>query len=77
MLTLEDIANILGCSKPAASLLRAGKYDRPNSDLPKRYAALVELVSRPQLLGREQVLTQICIECDRQNCTGCRIAEIR
>jgi hypothetical protein len=77
MLTLEEIASILGCSKPAASLLRAGKYDRPNSDLPKRYAALMDLVSRPQRLDREQVLTQLCVECDRQDCTGCRIAEIQ
>ncbi len=76
MLKLEDIAAVLGCSKAAASMIRAGKYDRPASDLPERYAALVRVAGQPQAMSRQKVLSEICFECDRQDCTGCRIAEI-
>ncbi len=72
MLTLNEICAVLGCSKPAASLLKNGKYDK-NGDLLKRYQALMEAMDK----GRETPLDQICIECPRQNCEGCRVAELR
>jgi len=75
-LTLADIAAVLGCSKAAASLLRAGKYDRPGSDLPARYTALVRVAGRPSESNRAAMLRQVCMECERQDCAGCRIAEI-
>jgi hypothetical protein len=76
MLKLDDIADVLGCSKAAASMVRSGKYDRPNSDLPARYAALVRVMARPHAASRAAVLREVCTECPRQSCDGCRIAEI-
>ena len=47
-LSLSDIGAVLGCSKAAASRLRAGKYERPGSELIQRYQAL-EAVVKPAL----------------------------
>jgi len=72
MLTLNEICAVLGCSKPAASLLKNGKYDR-NGDLVTRYQALMAAMDK----GRSVPLDQVCVECPRQNCKGCRVAELR
>jgi hypothetical protein len=71
MLTLNEICAVLGCSKPAASLLKNGKYDR-EGDLVKRYQALVGAIEKNRGISH----SQICIECPRQDCEGCRLAEI-
>lgn len=73
-LPLDDIALILGCSKPAASLLRRGKYGdvAKESDLPKRYARLAEIVEAAKTIDP----AALCAACPRQDCAGCRIAEI-
>lgn len=70
---LAEIAVILGCSPAAVSKIRRGSYDRPSSDLPQRLAALDALIERV----RGQVsIERICYDCPRQDCTGCRVAEI-
>lgn len=75
-MTLADIAAVLGVSKAAASMLRAGHYDRPSSDLPERYAALERLVAQARNEARALDTAAICRACPRESCTGCRIAEI-
>ncbi|MCX8017387.1 MAG: hypothetical protein N2690_05755 [Rhodocyclaceae bacterium] len=74
-LKLSDIQEVLGVSKAAASMIRAGKYDRQGSDLPQRYAALVRVVQRAR---QEAALdaAAICMACPREDCTGCRVAEL-
>lgn len=72
----REVAEALGCSPSAVSMLRSGSYDRPGSDLPRRYAALMRLVAASAGRTRAEVLREICLECPRQSCTGCRIAEI-
>lgn len=74
-MTLAEIAEVLGCSKPAASMLRAGRYDRPNSDLPARYAALVRVVTDARRAAALDARA-ICNSCPRNDCSGCRIAEL-
>ena len=74
-MNLEDIAVILGCSKPTASQIRSGKYPTDNITLPERYArlvAVVEAARRAAALDPEA----ICRACPREDCTGCRVAEI-
>lgn len=73
-LKLSDIQAVLGCDKSTASRLARGCYERPNSDLPGRYAALVAVVDavRRQSLDPEA----ICMACPREDCTGCRLAEM-
>lgn len=72
---LNDIAQILGCDKGTASKLRSGRYDRPTSDLLKRYQALVRLIDQERSEAKGDV-DAICHKCDRNDCTGCRVAEI-
>lgn len=74
-MNLEDIAVILGCSKPTASQLRSGKYPTDNTTLKERYARLVAVVDAAR---REAALDPeaICRACPREDCTGCRVAEI-
>ena len=74
-MNLEDIAVILGCSKPTASQIRSGKYPTENTSLTERYArlvAVVEAVRREAALDAEA----ICRACPREDCTGCRVAEM-
>ena len=52
-LSLSDICAVLGCSKAAASRLRAGKYERPGSELIQRYQALEAVVKRAET-GKEK-----------------------
>jgi hypothetical protein len=75
MLKLAEIAAVLGCSVQAASFLRRGVYERvaKESELPARYAMLMRLIEE----ARAQVsLERICMDCPREDCTGCRVAEI-
>lgn len=74
-LKLADIQAVLGVSKAAASMVRAGKYAREGSDLPRRYEALLELIKR---VRRESLSDTgaICYACPREDCSGCRLAEL-
>lgn len=74
---LHEVAAILGCSKPAASLLRNGKYDRDSSELPARYALLKTVLERGIAERSTLNADQICYACPRQDCSGCRVAEIK
>ena len=75
-LSLSDIGAVLGCSKAAASRLRAGKYERPGSELIERYQALEEVVKKAAAGKEKASLTDLCFECPRQDCSGCRAAEL-
>jgi hypothetical protein len=73
---LVEIMAVLGCAKATASRLRAGDYSAA-SELAQRYAALAALAQR---LGRERQGADgpgaICRACPREDCSGCRIAEL-
>ena len=75
-LKLADIQAVLGVSKAAASMIRAGRYDRPGSELPQRYEALVRLVERVRQEAATLDAAQVCYRCPREDCTGCRVAEL-
>ena len=62
-LSLSDICAVLGCSKAAASRLRAGKYERPGSELIQRYQALEAVVKRAETGKEKASLTDLCFEC--------------
>ena len=74
-MTLTQISEVLLCSRAAASRLRAGTYDVSNSNLPRRYAMLVEIAQsqQPDLAACAHA---ICVACPRDDCTGCRVADI-
>ncbi len=74
---LQEVAVILGCSKPAASLLKNGQYDRKTSDLPARYEQLSKTVTRMVAERSSRDIDLFCYSCPRQDCTGCRIAELK
>lgn len=76
MLALSEICAVLGVSKPAASMLRAGKYARPESPLLAQYAALVRVVDAAEARGRGAAAGNVCFACPRDDCTGCRMAEL-
>lgn len=76
MLSLADVADVLGVSKSTASRLSRGIYDKSDTSLPARYAALVRVVEAHRGADRATVLREVCLECDRQDCAGCRLAEI-
>ena len=50
-MNLEDIAVILGCSKPTASQLRSGTYPTDNTTLKARYARLVAVVEAAEAVA--------------------------
>ena len=76
-LTNGDVSLLLGCSRTGAGRLRAGQYDRPGSDLPGRYAALMAVVSSAQDAPDLAACAHaICVACPRDDCTGCRVADI-
>lgn len=74
---LTDIAQVLGCSVPTASLLRNGRYGEVAKDsaLPQRYAVLVRLVEEARAVATLDTAA-ICRTCPRDDCTGCRVAEL-
>jgi len=73
-LGLNNIALILGCKKPTASLLKRGLYHTVAKDtaLPERYQRLADVVGQAQPFDP----SALCHTCPRQDCTGCRVAEI-
>lgn len=73
---LDDLAAALGCSRAAASMVRGGKYERPGSDLPTRYAALVRLIEAERAAAAEAAAGRLCYACPREDCTGCRVADV-
>lgn len=75
MMKLSSIAEILGCDKGTASKLRSGTYNRPTSDLLKRYVALEKLVELERREAKGDY-DAVCNACPREDCTGCRLAEI-
>ncbi|WP_058615487.1 hypothetical protein [Tepidimonas taiwanensis] len=74
-MTLDDIAVILGCSKPTASQIRSGKYPTENTSLTERYARLVAVVEAARRAAALDPQA-ICRACPREDCTGCRVAEM-
>lgn len=75
----------LRCSKGTASKLRAGKYPAKDGPLITAYRALTGTQPEPKpklrpnsdaRRTRRKVLDQVCMECPRTSCAGCRIAEI-
>lgn len=72
---LAEIAEVLGCSVQAASYLKRGRYHEVarKSELPERYALLMRLMNDAREAMRVE---RICIECPRDDCTGCRVAEL-
>lgn len=84
-MTLLEIMAALGCSKATASRLRAGTYPAQTGPLIEAYRALTGESPEPKAKvkpnpdaqrTRRQVLEQICRECPRESCAGCRIAEL-
>lgn len=71
---LADIADALGCSKATASRIARGIYDK-ESDLPARYAALMRLIGAARASAALDAAS-ICRACPREDCTGCRVAEL-
>jgi len=69
---LQDIADVLGCSKSTVSRVARGIYDK-ESDLPTRYAALMRLIDEARAQSAPE---RICVHCPRDDCTGCRVAEL-
>lgn len=75
-MTLTQISAVLGCSRSVASRLRAGNYDRPGSELPLQYAALLEVAQASGAPDMAACAHAICVACPREDCTGCRVADI-
>lgn len=75
-IALADIGAVLGCSKAVASRLRSGKYERPGSELIQRYEALEGLVQTVAANKEKGSLNGLCFDCPRQDCSGCRVAEL-
>lgn len=71
---LADIQAVLGCAKSTASELRAGRY-KGAPELKARYEALVALVEAARREASRDV-DGICRACPREDCAGCRIAEL-
>lgn len=76
MLTLDQLTAVLGCSKAAASMVRAGKYPAKDGRLSGQYEALVKLVDEVRIGTYAQRCESICMECPRDDCHGCRVAEL-
>ncbi|GIX31397.1 MAG: hypothetical protein KatS3mg124_1869 [Porticoccaceae bacterium] len=83
-LTLTEAAAVLGVDKSTVSRIRSGTYDRPGSDLPQRYAALMALIDakaaahplRLRDVSDKELGMELCRRCPREDCTGCRVLEI-
>lgn len=71
LVSRAEAARILGCSDAAVGRIRAGSY--PEGELVQRYELLVSVVRR----ARERADAQaFCASCPREECGGCRIAEL-
>lgn len=75
-LTLIELTGVLGCSRATASLVRAGKYPAKNGQVAGQYAALVNLLQNKRIGTEAERCESICLACPRDDCTGCRVAEI-
>ncbi|QOJ20322.1 MAG: helix-turn-helix transcriptional regulator [Gammaproteobacteria bacterium] len=74
-LTLSEISAVLGVSKPTASALKNGKY--PAAETVERYEALLKVVERAVSENNGAAgHDSICAACPRDDCTGCRLAEL-
>ncbi|TCS70700.1 hypothetical protein EDC61_11427 [Sulfuritortus calidifontis] len=73
-LRLADIQAVLGCAKSTASELRGGSY-RGAQELKTRYEALVAIVEQERRAAALDA-DAICSACPREDCAGCRIAEL-
>lgn len=73
MIALDDICRVLGVSKPTASLLRSGQYPAEDGRLAEQYQALERVVSA----ARGADASELCLECPRDDCSGCRIFELQ
>ncbi|MDR4518925.1 MAG: hypothetical protein MRK00_16265 [Nitrosomonas sp.] len=74
-LTLNEISAVLGVAKPTASALKNGKYTAPETV--SKYRALLDVVERvASESGAKNDPDSICAACPRDDCTGCRLAEL-
>lgn len=71
LLSRAEAARILACSDAAIGRIRAGNY--PDGALVERYRLLVSVVERAAMRPDAQA---ICRACPREDCVGCRIAEM-
>ncbi|TCS69742.1 hypothetical protein EDC61_11942 [Sulfuritortus calidifontis] len=71
LVSRAEAARILGVSDAAVGRIRAGSY--PDGELAERYRLLVAVVERA---ARSPEATAICRACPREDCAGCRIAEL-
>lgn len=74
-LTLSEISAVLSVSKPTASALKNGKY--ATAETVARYEALLKVIERAagENSGNSNP-DSICAACPRDDCTGCRLAEL-
>lgn len=74
-LTLSEISAVLGVAKPTASALKNGKYDA--AETVARYEALLKVIERATSENSGTTNhDSICAACPRDDCTGCRLAEL-
>lgn len=71
LVSRAEAARILGCSDAAVGRIRAGNY--PAGELEERYRLLVEVLERAAKQADAQTF---CAACPREECAGCRIAEL-
>ena len=71
LVSRAEAARILGVSDAAVGRIRAGNY--PEGDLPERYRLLMAALERAASRFETQA---ICAACPREDCVGCRIAEL-
>jgi hypothetical protein len=71
LVSRAEAARILGVSDAAVGRIRGGNY--PEGELPERYRLLVQIVERAASRADASVW---CSACPREDCTGCRIAEV-
>ncbi|MCX8016345.1 MAG: hypothetical protein N2690_00380 [Rhodocyclaceae bacterium] len=71
LVSRAEAARILGVSDAAVGRIRAGNY--PEGELAERYRLLVEVLTRAAAKADAQ---HFCSTCPREECGGCRIAEL-
>lgn len=81
--SLTEAAAVLGVDRSTVSRIRSGTYDRPGSDLPQRYAALVALIEakaaqRVDLreVPDKELGAELCRRCPREGCDDCRVLDL-
>lgn len=71
LVSRAEAARVLGCSDAAVGRIRAGTY--PDGALVQRYALLMQVLERA---AERAEASSFCASCPREDCTGCRIAEL-